>query len=269
MELKTILEVLTEHFYKINIDVSFKSTQMIALLSLLNAEETEKFIAEKAAEGKRVADMTIKQLRKEIAEYKKQLDAAHEDFQQSLFDLTEKNKTVFDEQEQKFQRDIDGLNEQIADLEQELKNRPTVVPEDYQQTKDELTKAQIELGKAQANAVHQVEEIKYQSEKLQSDFAKQKSELQNNLDAANKKIDKLTKEKARSETIQKQLYDLNQRGLKNPDELFDVIVTTWGKQDTAPLTLTDVGALILIPKLVLKNGFTKDTYVGAKKIIYL
>ena len=41
---------------------------MIEMLSLPSAEETEKFIAEKAAEGKAVADMTIKELREEIAE---------------------------------------------------------------------------------------------------------------------------------------------------------------------------------------------------------
>lgn len=46
-----------------------KTTQMIQLLALPDAEETEKFIAEKAAEGKKVADMTIKQLREEIAQY--------------------------------------------------------------------------------------------------------------------------------------------------------------------------------------------------------
>lgn len=40
-----------------------KSTQMIQLLALPSAEETEKFIAEKAAEGKAVAEMTIKELR--------------------------------------------------------------------------------------------------------------------------------------------------------------------------------------------------------------
>ena len=58
---------VAERFGKINIDVSFKPTQMIALLSLPDAEETEKFIEAKAAEGKKVADMTIKQLREEIA----------------------------------------------------------------------------------------------------------------------------------------------------------------------------------------------------------
>lgn len=42
---------------------NLNSTQMIALLSLPDAEETEKFIAEKAAEGKQVDEMTIRQLR--------------------------------------------------------------------------------------------------------------------------------------------------------------------------------------------------------------
>lgn len=44
----------------------FKPSQLTEMLALPSAEETEKFIAEKAAEGKKVADMTIKELRKEI-----------------------------------------------------------------------------------------------------------------------------------------------------------------------------------------------------------
>ena len=39
---------------------NLNQSQMIALLSLPDAEETEKFIEAKAAEGKQVADMTIK-----------------------------------------------------------------------------------------------------------------------------------------------------------------------------------------------------------------
>lgn len=62
---------VANRFGKIQIDLDFKPTQMIALLSLPDAEETEKFIEAKAAEGKKVADMTIKQLREEIAEWKK------------------------------------------------------------------------------------------------------------------------------------------------------------------------------------------------------
>ena len=52
-----------ERFGKNEINFVLNSTQMIALLSLPDAAETEKFLAEKAAEDKNVADMTIKQLR--------------------------------------------------------------------------------------------------------------------------------------------------------------------------------------------------------------
>lgn len=48
-----------EQFSNVKSIATLNSTQMIALLSLPDAEETEKFIAEKAAEGKAVADMTI------------------------------------------------------------------------------------------------------------------------------------------------------------------------------------------------------------------
>ena len=62
-----------ERFSK-TVDVDrFQPSQLTELLALPDAEETEKFIAEKAAEGKRVADMTIKQLREEIADYKNHL----------------------------------------------------------------------------------------------------------------------------------------------------------------------------------------------------
>ena len=56
-----------ERYSKTTLMSDLNSTQMIALLSLPDAEETERFIAEKASEGKAVADMTIKQLREEIA----------------------------------------------------------------------------------------------------------------------------------------------------------------------------------------------------------
>ena len=45
-------------------------TKMIALLSL-TAEEAEKFVEEKASEGKPVADMTTRELREEISQYKR------------------------------------------------------------------------------------------------------------------------------------------------------------------------------------------------------
>lgn len=46
------------------------STQMIALLSLPDAEETERFIEQKEAAGTPVSDMSVKTLRKEIKQWK-------------------------------------------------------------------------------------------------------------------------------------------------------------------------------------------------------
>ena len=65
-----------ERFGKTHLNADLNQTQLITLLSLPSAEETEKFIEAKAAEGKRVADMTIKQLRAEIADYKKAMAMA-------------------------------------------------------------------------------------------------------------------------------------------------------------------------------------------------
>lgn len=53
----------SERFANAALMRDLNSTQMIQLLSLPDAEETERFIAEKAAEGKQVAEMTIRQLR--------------------------------------------------------------------------------------------------------------------------------------------------------------------------------------------------------------
>ena len=67
---------VAERFSKTTLMSNLTSTQMIQLLSLPSAEETEKFIEQKAAEGKAVADMTIKELREEIADYKKAVDSS-------------------------------------------------------------------------------------------------------------------------------------------------------------------------------------------------
>ncbi len=61
---------VAERFSKTRIDTRFNSTQMIALLSLPDAEETEKFIEQKASEGTPVENMTVKTLRKEIKQWK-------------------------------------------------------------------------------------------------------------------------------------------------------------------------------------------------------
>ena len=46
---------VAERFGKLDINVQFSSTQMVTMLALPDAEETERFIEQKAAEGKAVA----------------------------------------------------------------------------------------------------------------------------------------------------------------------------------------------------------------------
>jgi len=78
-----------ERFGNRHTNADLNQSQMIALLSLPDAEETKKFIEQKAAEGKKVAEMTIKQLRDEIAKYKATIEQKDTEHHQSLFDLQE------------------------------------------------------------------------------------------------------------------------------------------------------------------------------------
>lgn len=208
-----------ERFGNTQTSAFLNQSQMIEMLSLPDAEETEKFIAEKAAEGKAVADMTIKQLREEIAGYKATIEQKDKTYQQSLFDLNEQNKAVVKQINDKYQRKLDDLNEQLAATEQELKDRPTVTPEDYQPTKDALVDAKVALKLAEDAA-----------QKQAAEFKKQSDEAADKLQKAVEKIAKLKEEKKRSEDIQKQLYEIKQRGIEIPTEVFDVIVIDppWG-----------------------------------------
>ena len=60
---------VAERFGKLNINVQFQSTQMITMLEL-PADETEAFIEAQAAAGTPVEDMTVKNLRAEIQQWK-------------------------------------------------------------------------------------------------------------------------------------------------------------------------------------------------------
>lgn len=59
---------VSERFGNTPLTAHLNQTQMIEMLAL-PAEETEKFIEQKAAEGTPVEDMTIKTLREEVAKY--------------------------------------------------------------------------------------------------------------------------------------------------------------------------------------------------------
>ena len=63
---------IAKRFSNTQTSAVFSQSQMVELLRL-PAEETEKFIAEKAAEGTPVENMTVKQTREEIQKYKAKL----------------------------------------------------------------------------------------------------------------------------------------------------------------------------------------------------
>lgn len=194
-------------------------SQMIALLSLPDTEETEKFIAEKAAEGKAVAEMTIKELREEIAKHKKKIaeqdetiaardktiaeqdetiaardktiDDNKKAYQESLFKLNEEHKkevTDLNDELADVQSELADKKDKLDDAEKELKERPTVTvpPEDYQQTKDELVDVKVKLGVANKTIEKRDATIKEQSEahkKAAAAWSKERKKLNERLNA--------------------------------------------------------------------------------------
>ena len=166
--------------------LNLNSTQMIQLLSL-PAEETEKFIEAKKAENNPVEDMTVKNLRDEVAKWK----ADYEQKKSEVENLFHDNENLKSENERLekirgsltdtldgTRKNIDKLIIEKNSLQEQLKNQePTVVekivekiPEDYIYTKSELTAAlskaedlQSQLDKAMKN----VEKLKKTNERLE------------------------------------------------------------------------------------------------------
>lgn len=114
------------------------TTKMISLLALPAGEE-EKFIAEKAAEGKPVEDMTVKKLREEIKDYKEKnskLQQALDNARGQTGDFIEKYQTT-NLQLVDAQKTIEQQNAKIKELEGkppvtvEIEKTKTIVPPDY------------------------------------------------------------------------------------------------------------------------------------------
>lgn len=167
---------VAERFGKTEINFRFQTTQMIAMLALPEGEE-EKFIAEKAAENNPVEDMTIKNLREEIKNYKAkladitqerdgykraneiadgQLETTGEENEKLRKSLIDANKTIdgFTEENINLREEKIELQEKIDDLQNQiLQNGVTTVevePEDYQPMKQELSATKAEVEKLQA-----------------------------------------------------------------------------------------------------------------------
>lgn len=120
---------VAERFGNRHLNADLNQTQLIALLALPEGEE-EKFIAEKAAEGKPVEKMTIKQEREEIKKYKAK-----------IAQLEKENKTLQDranylaDENNQFSNIAHNLrmeNEALKDQEpQVIETVKTITPPDY------------------------------------------------------------------------------------------------------------------------------------------
>lgn len=177
---------VAERFGK-TLDVErFQTSQMIEMLAL-PAEETEKFMAAKAAANNPVEEMTVKNLREEVAKWKADYEQKKSEVE-NLFHDNENLKTENERLEKirgsltdtldGTRKNIDKLIIEKNSLEKKLQNQePTIVekiiekiPEDYTTTKSELSEAfakvedlQVQLDKAKKN----VEKLKKTNERLE------------------------------------------------------------------------------------------------------
>lgn len=161
-----------ERFGNFQTSGNLNPSQMVEMLAL-PAEDTEKFIEEKVAQGTPVDEMTVKKLREEVAQYKleiqqkeRNLEASKNEYErlqsaakdsvnradkaekqvQSLFEELDSAKAAAKLQKSEFQRRYAELQQVLKNANAEidtLKNQPPqiVEPQDYQQ----LKKSQIQL----------------------------------------------------------------------------------------------------------------------------
>jgi len=170
------------------------SQQMVEMLAL-PAEETEKFIDEKAAEGKAVEDMTVQELRAEVRIYKMKLadkDTAlssnktlHEketdELKSEIADLKEDNARLEKIRRSLYDKDnatrevINKLTIEKNELEQRLKNEKTVtvLPDDYEQ----LKQAKEELGNKISALEKRLKEKPTEVQIFPADYESSKAEL--------------------------------------------------------------------------------------------
>ena len=144
-----------ERFGNFQTSGNLKFYQMVELLAL-PAEETEKFIAEKTAEGNPPEDMTVKQLRAEVTEWKEKSEKAKSEVE----DLTHKYHIERDE----LQRQLENQKPQVVEKIIEK------FPDDYAETKSKLTDALSKVDDLQSQldkAIKNVEKLKKTNERLE------------------------------------------------------------------------------------------------------
>ena len=185
---------IAERFGNFQTSGNLNQSQMVEMLAL-PAEETEKFIDEKAVEGRAVEDMTVQELRAEVRIYKMKLadkDTAlssnktlHEketdELKSEIADLKEDNTRL--EKIRKSLCDKDNATREVIskltveknELEQRLKNEKTVavLPDDYEQ----LKQAKEELGNKISALEKRLKEKPTEVQIFPADYESSKAEL--------------------------------------------------------------------------------------------
>lgn len=121
----------------------FNQTQMIELLALPEAE-TEQFIEAKAAEGKPVEDMTVKQLRDEIQQWKSKAEVNENALNVKQRELEDASRKVG-----KIAQDFNNLQAEKKSLERRLDDAQKRLTERYEQETRELAKLRNEKAALQ------------------------------------------------------------------------------------------------------------------------
>ena len=135
-----------------------RTAHMIQLLTLPEGE-TENFIAKKAAEGTPVEEMTVKKLREEIQQFKRDNYALNNELQR-IYSVNKANVTRANRAESRLQdlfADIDKLKAENSALK---KQKPlTVEPADYRQLKKAKEQLQIKITALQKELAKKTVEV--------------------------------------------------------------------------------------------------------------
>ena len=175
-----------KHFSNLAMSQHLKTSQMFELLSLPEGEEN-KFIAEKAAEGTPVEDMTVKELREKVTKWKADFEKQKSETENLFAEKSalETSKAELERQNSLLQKSLkqadsdkrDAINKLTVEknsLLEQLKNQKPIekLPEDYEPLKAE--KAELESKISQLEKQLQEKPIEVQ---VPADYEKNKKQL--------------------------------------------------------------------------------------------
>ena len=191
-----------ERFGNSPTSANLNQSQMIELLALPEGEE-EKFIAEKAAEGNPVENMTVKKLREEVKNYKEKAELFDKEIQR-LSTVNQNLRRNLDASTREM-LDVEEQNQKLQAENEQLKNQPpqvvettkTIIPDDYVETKQIAAELQSRVAELQAQGEQAQKTIENLQEQIIDAVSKQ----------ADPKIEYVTETSDDFQKLQKELAD--------------------------------------------------------------